>query len=262
VRLFEDDELFPRELEAAVPDYADEEFLGALSPDFRDLDEPVIVVEPGWAATLRRFGRLVVWALPLGALLLALSGMWGWPTPTTEPVGSSPGTWLVFTVFGLLFALVGVLALTALLATSPGRRWAMLGLGTALAGTVLLVPVLGLMGLARPAMNRLDAQLGPQAAAQLESRLFGGSVSRWLGVGGLILLSIGGLALGCAVLASRLLNRIDGYLLFGVVGVVGVAAYQHWQFLVAIAAMLLLAAGLGLAFTASRLTPDGAAVRE
>ena len=262
VRLFEDDELFPRELEAAVPDYADEEFLGTLSADFRDLDEPVIVVEPGWAATLRRFGRLVVWALPLGALLLALSGMWGWPTPTTEPVGPSPGTWLVFTVFGLLFALVGVLALTALLSTSPGRMWAMLGLGTALAGTVLLVPVLGVMGLARPAMNRLDAQLGPQAAAQLESRLFGGSVSRWLGVGGLILLSIGCLALGCAVLASRLLNRIDGYLLFGVVGVVGAAAYQHWQFLVVIAAMLLLAAGLGLAFTASRLTPDGAAVRE
>jgi hypothetical protein len=266
VSLFEDEDLFadryPDGLEPAVPDYPDEAFLGALSPDFRDLNEPEIVVEPGWAATLRQFGRISVWSLPVGALLLALSGMWGWPTPTTDPVGRSPGTWLVFTVFGLLFALVGVLALTALMSASPGRMWAMLGLGTSLAGTVLLVPVLGVMGLARPAVTRLNAQLGPQVAAQLESRFFGGAVSRWLGVGGLVLLSVGCLALGCAVLASRLLNRIDGFMLFGVVGVSIAAAYAHWQFLVVIAAMLLLAAGLGLAFTAARLTQDGAAVPE
>ena len=34
-------------------------------------------------------------------------------------------------------------------------------------------------------------------------------------------------------------------------------AYAHWQFLVVLAAMLALAGALGLAFTASRLNPDG-----
>jgi len=32
---------------------------------------------------------------------------------------------------------------------------------------------------------------------------------------------------------------------------------MSWQFLITVAAMVVLAAGLGLAWTASRLTPDG-----
>jgi hypothetical protein len=36
-----------------------------------------------------------------------------------------------------------------------------------------------------------------------------------------------------------------------------IAAYAHLQFLIVIATMLALAASLGLAFTASRLNPDG-----
>ena len=72
-----------------------------------------------------------------------------------------------------------------------------------------------------------------------------------------MLLAAGWLCLAVAVLAAGVLNRIDGALLAGTVAVATIAAYAHLQFLVVIAAMLALAAGLGLAFTASRLNPDG-----
>ena len=79
-------------------------------------------------------------------------------------------------------------------------------------------------------------------------------------MGGLILLSVGWLAFGCAVLASGVLNRVDGYLVLCAVAIGVLAAYLSWQFLITVAAMVLLAAGLGLAWTASRLTPDGRVV--
>ena len=73
----------------------------------------------------------------------------------------------------------------------------------------------------------------------------------------LALLVVGWLALGCAVLASSVLNRVDGYLMVCGVGIAIAAAYASLQFLITISAMVLLAAGLGLCCTASRLTPDG-----
>jgi hypothetical protein len=229
---------------------------------FADPDEggasPDMVLDNAWVVRLRRFGRGAVWSLPVGALLLALGGMWGWPTSTEATDGKSPGTWLLFTVAGLVCGLFGVLALTALMSESRGRLCALLGLFSAIAGTVMVAPILGVIGLARPAVTRLGNTLGPAVAADLDSRFFGGRVSHWLGVGGLTLLGIGCAALGLAVLLSRTLNRTDGMFLFGVVAVAGLAAFSHFQFLVVIAAMLLLAAGLGLAWTASRLTPDGA----
>jgi hypothetical protein len=203
-----------------------------------------------WAVRLRRFARAAVWAMPLGMALLALTGVWGWPTPTQEGQ-QSPGTWLVWTLVALTLAVVGVVALTALLALTPGAPWALAAVVLVLPGTVLLASVLGVIGVARPAASRLAL------SGRLEGPLFDGAVPRWLGVGSLVLLGAGWLCLAVAVAAARMLNRIDGALLAGAVGLATLAAYAHWQFLVVLAAMLALAGALGLAFTASRLNPDG-----
>jgi hypothetical protein len=203
-----------------------------------------------WAVRLRRFARALVWALPVGMALLALTGVWGWPTPSHEGE-EAPGTWLTGTLFALVLAIVGVMALTALLSLTPGAGWAVAAVVLVVPGTVLLAAVLGVVGIARPAASRLSL------SGKLEGRFFDGAVSRWLAVGGFVLLAAGWLCLAVAVLAAEVLNRIDGWLLAGSVGLATIAAYWHLQFLVVIATMLALAAGLGLAFTASRLNPDG-----
>ena len=233
-----------------------EELLGGLGERPFDSPRPV-TPEAAWGRSLRRFARTLVWTLPVAAICFALSGMWGWPTWTAEPAGESPGTWLVVTVFGLILGVVGVLAMTALLSSTPGRRWSLAALISAVTGTVLLAPILGVVGLARPSVTRVTDRLGPDAAADLERRFFDNAISRWLGVGGLVLLAVGWLAFGCAVLASGALNRVDGYLALCAVAIAVVGAYLSWQFLITVAAMVLLAAGLGLSWTASRLTPDG-----
>jgi hypothetical protein len=94
-------------------------------------------------------------------------------------------------------------------------------------------------------------------AGSLDGRLLDGAVVRWLGGTGLVLLATGWFVMGCAVLVSGVLNRVDGALLMvGVCVAVG-AGYLSWQFLLVIAAMIIVAAGLGLAWTAWRLAPDG-----
>ena len=211
-----------------------------------------------WGRRLRRGARVAVWSLPAAAACLALAGIWGWPAMGRDPAGVSPGTWLVVTVSGLVLGLVGVVAMSALLASNGGRRWSLVALGAALTGTVLLAPVLGVIGLARPSLTRVAASLPPGVAADLEHRIVQGTVSRWLGLTGLVLLAAGWLALGCAVIASRVLNRADGYLLGGMVAIAILGGYLGWRFLLVVAAMVLLAATLGLAWTASRLTPEGA----
>lgn len=233
-----------------------EQLLGGLGERPYDSPRP-LTPEAAWGRSLRHFARAAVWTLPVSAVCVALSGMWGWPTRTAEPSGESPGTWLVVTMAGLVLGLAGVLAMTALLSSTPGRRWSLAALSLVLTGTVLLAPVLGVLALARPAVSRLSDRLGPDTAADLEARFFDNTISRWLGLGGLALLAAGWLAFGCAVLAARVLNRVDGYLVLCAVVIGVVAAYLSWQFLITIGAMVLLAAGLGLAWTAARLTPDG-----
>jgi len=219
-----------------------------------------VIGERGWARALRRFARTAVWAMPSAAACFALAGMWGSPGSADPTSGSeSPGTWLLVVLLGLFLSLIGAIALTALFAATTGRRWALVSLVTMLAGTLLLSPVLGLVAVARPAVSRLESakQIGAAVSANFEGRFFDGTLGRWLGVGGFTLLAVGWLALGCAALASGLLNRVDGFLVYGAVAIAVVAAYLSWQFLLVVAAMILLAAGLGISWTAARLTPDG-----
>jgi hypothetical protein len=252
-------------------------FFGAPVPSAAALAEPESLVDipPGaglefewgvpreplrdvhWAETLRRFGRAVVWVLPVGVIGLTLSTIWGWPTLTSEPSGASPGAWLAITALGFALWLIGLTGLSALLATSPGRIWSAVAVIASIAGATLLLPVIGVIGLARPAVGRTSALIGSDAAQSLQAQFLDGTVGRWLTICGAALLGVGGLALAGAILAADVLNRLDGWFVLIGVGVAFAGAYLSWEFLLTIAGMALLAAALGVAWNASRLTADG-----
>jgi Amt family ammonium transporter len=226
---------------------------GLIGAPYRGPTDPEITA---WARSLRRFARFGVWTLPFAAICVALGVVREWPT-AAEPATASAGSWLVLTVSALVLMVVGVVSVGALLAATAGRWWAVASVLSVIAGSLLLAPVLGLMGLARPVAPQLEQQFGVGVGAGLETRLFDTTIARWFGVSGLVLLCVAGIALGLAILASRVLDRSDGWLVLVAVGVGVGAAYVGWQFLLVVAAMVLLAAWLGLAWTASRLTPDG-----
>jgi len=167
--------------------------------------------------------------------------------------GSAPasGAWLVTTLASLLLGLVGAVGLAALLGGTPGRRFSAGALVFLLAGTVVFVPVLGLIGVAGPALARIPTSTG--AAGYI----FDSTAARLLGEGGLTLLGVGWVVMGVAVLGARILNRVDGLLLVLAVCVAVASEYLSWQFLFVVAAMIMVAGGLGLAWSAWRLTPDG-----
>lgn len=222
------------------------------------------VAEDRWASALRSFARGAVWCLPAGALLLALSGVFGWPTETSEPALVSPGTWVVVTALGLGLWLVGVVALAALAAATRVRPWGYVAVVASALGVALLAPAVGIVGLARPAISRTasaiqgDERIGG-IAGEMQTRLLDHTVGRWLVVGGGVLLALGALAVAGAILGSRVLQRHDGWLVLLGIGIAIVAAYLSWEFLFVLAAMVILAGALGLAYTVSRIAPDGTA---
>jgi hypothetical protein len=126
-----------------------------------------------------------------------------------------------------------------------------------MAGTALLLPVIGVIGLARPAVTRTSGLIGSDAAQGLQGQFLDGSVGRWLTIGGAVLLGVGALALAGAILAADVLNRLDGWFVLIGVGVALAGAYLSWEFLLTVAGMAFLAAALGVAWNASRLTADG-----
>ncbi len=211
---------------------------------------------------MRQFGRSAVWAIPAAAICFAVVGVWGWPdADAVGRAGRSLNTWLVIMLAGLWLALVGAIGLATLLAATPGRRWSLASVILLLSGTILLGPVLGLAAVARPEVARLRAadQIAGEAAENLDGGLVDSSLGRWLAVGGLVLVAFGWFALGCGVLGSGVLNRVDGFLVLIAVVMGVAAAYLAWEFLLVVASMIAMAAGLGIGWTASRITPEGAA---
>jgi hypothetical protein len=188
--------------------------------------------------------RAGVWAVPGAAGALAVTAIWTAPRPGHPPNGATPGVWLIVTVVGLILAVLGVLSLTGLLAPTRGRRWALASLMALVVGTVLVAPALGVVGLGYAAADQAGS------AAAFQASLAGGVVLRWLGLGGLALLALGWSLLGVAVAASRLFTRSDAILVLLAV-LLAIPAVRVEPLLV-LAAITLLAAGLGLAWTATR----------
>jgi len=188
-------------------------------------DEHLLPVrEAVWVWSVRRYARLALWALPAAAVL------YGWTTLGTD---TPPGP-LVVTLAANWLAVIAMIALAGLLAGSRTRRSALLGLLLSLAGFLLTLPLIAL----------------PPGTAAAGSPLTVGQLT----VAAAATLGTGWVVLGWAVFRSHLVNPADGVLLMLAAATIGAGAHAHRP-LPTVGALLLLAAGTGLAWTGSRLIP-------
>jgi hypothetical protein len=180
-----------------------------------------------WIWSVRRFARLALWALPAAAVL------YGW---FTLGVNVPPGP-LPVGLLAAWLATIALIALAGLLAGSRTRRIAMTGLLLALAGATLLLP---LAALPEETAAAAAAMTPEQVPILIESAC---AVS-----------GAGVLLLGWAVFRSQLVNPADGVLLMLAAVAIGAGSYAVKP-LPTVGALLLLAAGMGLAWTGGRLVP-------
>ncbi|MCA2218558.1 hypothetical protein [Jidongwangia harbinensis] len=191
-------------------------------------EDPVLPVrDVVWIWSVRRYARAALWALPLSAVLLGWSTLGVDTPPGPLPVGLAAG-WT---------ATIAMIALTGLLAASRTRRSALLGLLIGLAGLVLLLP-----------FAALPAGVGPDGVALPADRVHTASL---VGAG---VFGLGWLLLGWAVFRSKLVNPADGILLMLAAVSIGAGTYAVKP-LPTVGALLLLAAGMGIAWTGNRLIP-------
>ncbi len=205
-------------------------WVGAARPaDGSTAADPAVlpVREAVWIWSVRRYARVALWALPLGALL------YGWHT---LGVSTPPGA-LVVNLAAAWLSTIAMVALAGLLAGSRTRRTAAAGLVVGLAGTVLLMPLAAL-----PPGTAPDHS--PLAAAQTHTAAIVAA----------LITGTGWLLLGWAVFRSRLVNPADGVLLMLAAVTIGAGTFAAKP-LPTVGALLLLAAGMGIAWTGGRLIP-------
>jgi len=202
-------------------------WVGAAHPGEETDDHILTAPEAVWIGSVRRYARTALWALPLGAVL------YGWSTLGVE---ARPGPLVVRLAAGWLCT-VAMIALAGLLAGSRSRRSAVAGLLVGLAGSVLLLPLAAL----------------PAGVAPYGSPL-GADQVRTLGLIAAAVTGVGWLLLGWAVFRSRLVNAADGVLLMLAAVSIGAGTYAVKP-LPTVGALLMLAAGMGLAWTGGRLIP-------
>ena len=190
-------------------------------------DEHLPVREAVWIWSVRRYARLALWALPAAALLL------GW---TTLGIDTPPGP-LVVELAAAWLSLVAMIALAGLLAGSRTRRSALTGLLLGVAGFLIALPVAALPPGVAAAGSPLSAE-----------------TMRLVVLTGAICSGAGWLLLGWAVFRAKLVNPADGILLMLAATSIGAAPLTK-EPLPTVGALLLLAAGTGLAWTAGRLIP-------
>jgi hypothetical protein len=189
-------------------------------------DHLLPVNEAVWIWSVRRYARVSLWALPVGAAL------YGWSTLG----GTTPGPLLLELAAGW-FCAVAMIGLAALLAAARTRRTAVVGLLVGLAGSILLLP-----------LAALPAGTGPDGAGLGADQVQTASQVAAAGLG------TGWLLLGWAVFRSKLVNPADGVLLMLAAVSIGAGSYAIRP-LPTVGALLLLAAGMGLAWTGARLIP-------
>jgi Amt family ammonium transporter len=200
-------------------------WVGAARPAADDHLLPVR--EAVWIWSVRRYARTALWALPIGAAL------YGW---STLGVATPPGP-LVIRLAALWLSTIAMIALAGLLAGSRARRAALAGVLIGLAGAMLLLPLAALPAGVAPADIALPAS-AVRTAALVAAAITG----------------TGWLLLGWAVFRSRLVNPADGILLMLAAVSIGAGSYAVRP-LPTVGALLLLAAGMGLAWTGGRLIP-------
>jgi len=187
----------------------------------------------GWAWSVRRFTRVAIWALPLYAVVFGGSSLGGLRGggPAPDLVDGRPAhlvAWVIATWLGL----VALVAVAGLLAAARSRGTAVAALLSGLAGTALMLPFAGLP--ARTIVYGTDA--------------------RALALAGAALFSLAWLLAGVAVLRAELFNTVDGMLLLAAAPLLGVVGQLSGP-LQTVGAVLTLAAGVGIAWSAGRMVP-------
>ncbi|GAA4963025.1 hypothetical protein [Actinoplanes utahensis] len=218
----------PRQTASGRPLRVAPAWVGAPTPTPVETDGHLLPVRDAiWIWSVRRYARLALWALPMAAVL------YGW---LTLGVQGPPGPLAVGLLAGWL-ATIALIALAGLLAGSRTRVCALAGLLVTLAGVTLLVPLAALSE---------DAVVAsaPMAAGHVPDLL---TTAAAIASSGLLLL-------GWAVFRSKLVNPADGVLLMLAAVAMG-AGTSMSQPVPTVGALLLLAAGMGLAWTGGRLVP-------
>ena len=192
-----------------------------------DPDHLLPVREAVWIWSVRRYARTALWALPAAAVLDGWSSLGVEPAPGPLAVGLA-ADWL---------AMVAMIALAGLLAGTRARRSALLGLLIGLAGTLVTLPLAALPPGVLPDGSPLTAD---------QLTMAGTTAAATVGAGWLLM--------GWAVFRSRLVNPADGVLLMLAAAAIGAGRHVQ-QPLPTVGALLLLAAGTGLAWTGGRLIP-------
>ncbi|MEV6300763.1 hypothetical protein AB0M02_15245 [Actinoplanes sp. NPDC051861] len=181
-----------------------------------------------WIWSVRRYARLALWGLPPAAVL------YGW---LTLGVDSPPGPLAVGLLAGWL-ATISLIALAGLLAGSRTRRSALAGLLVTLAGATMLLPLAAL----------------PEDAVVENAPLVAGHIPGLLTTAEAVA-GTGVMLLGWALFRSKLVNPADGVLLMLGAAALGFGTHAA-QPIPTVGALLLLAAGMGLAWTGGRLLPS------
>ena len=203
-------------------------WVGAAKPPVGSAAHPHLPVrEAVWIWSVRRYARLALWALPVAALLI------GWSSLGVDPI---PGS-LVVELTAAWLSLVAMIALAGLLAGCRTRRPALAGLLLGLAGFLVALPVAALP----PGVAAVGSPLTAEAMRTVTVVAAACSAGGWL-------------LLGWAVFRSKLVNPADGVLLMLAAAAIGATPFTK-EPLPTVGALLLLAAGTGLAWTGSRLIP-------
>jgi hypothetical protein len=186
-----------------------------------------------WAWSVRRLGRVLMWTLPAYAVVFGgvtfgrMDG--GGPAPYLAN-GRLPHLigWVVATWLGV----VALLAIACLLAAARSRRSAAAGLLIGLTGIALLLPF---------------AALPPDTAVYDWD-------ARRLALAGAGVYSLGWVLAGWAVARSKLFSKADGLMLMVAGPMLGVGGLLVGP-LQTVGAIFVLAAGIGMAWSAGHLVP-------
>lgn len=214
--------------------------------------------QAGWTRSAQRFGRYGIWILPTFALLTGLtrrSGAAFSADPVVYARYLSVGRYRpmeMATTIGLgILGPLSIVALGALLIRGRGRRFAIVGMSAALAGSTALFVVVGSVivraeQIRAPLLRRRLDEVAVTANAT-------GTIAAIITLSGIALLIVGWFLFGIAVIRAPGAGRGDGVLLM-VSAPLLYAGGPVSRVIPTMGSFLLLAAGLGIALAAGRMT--------
>jgi hypothetical protein len=217
----------------------------------------------GHANELERYVRVGLWALPVWAVLLALSTLTHQPSYTTDfpayaqYITTTPFlvSHLVASILGAAIGLLGLIALFILLAPGRTSRLSLAALVTSVIATILTTAVFGVAAFAQPAIGRAYLAGQAEQAVAINSDVYGPPLFA-TALPGLVLFAIGTVLFGVAIARSGWLPRWAGIgfaiggVLFAIVGFM-VGSVQPFG------GAVLAASGAWIAYAAGRTAESG-----